>query len=155
MYLVMVLALTVVAPIASVTIELAASGGTGDPLLVAGKWFTFWGIGVRLFIAGLSQSLRPQFTAQNILGAKPDASVNQIVQELGFANLAFGIVGILTLPIASWLVPAALAGGVFLGLAGIRHVAKPAKNTKEWIATLTDLLVAAVALACVLYAWLA
>jgi len=153
MYLALVLGLMVVVPAASTLIEFAADGG-GNPLLLAGKWFTFWGIGVRLFIAGLSQTLRPGFTAQNILGAKPDASANLIVQELGFANLAFGLVGILSLPIFGWLVPAALAGGVFLALAGIRHIAKPHKNTKEWIATLTDLLVAAVALVFVVYSWL-
>jgi len=153
MYLVMVVGLVVVAPVASVLIELLAAGGSGDVMLLVGKWFTFWAVGVRLFTAGLSQVFRPGFTASTILDAKPDPSVNQIVQELGFANLAFGTLGILSLPISGWLVPAALAGGLFLGLAGIRHIAKPHKSTKEWLATLTDLLVFVVLLAFVIYAW--
>lgn len=153
MYLVMVLGLMVVAPIASVLIELLAGGGSGDVMLLLGKWFAFWAVGVRLFTAGLSQVFRPGFTASTILAGKPDPSVNQIVQELGFANLAFGTIGILSLPFSGWLVPAALAGGLFYGLAGIRHIAKPHKNTKEWFATLTDLLVFVVLLAFVIYAW--
>lgn len=37
---------------------------------------------------------RPQFTVQNILGASNDGAA-QIAQELGFANLTFGVLGIL------------------------------------------------------------
>ncbi len=154
MYLVMILGLMVVAPVVSIVSEYAAGGGAGDVLLLAGKWFVFWAVGVRLFTAGLSQAFRPEFTAGNILGAKTtDRSVLQIVQELGFANLGFGLIGILSLLLPTWIVPAAVAGGLFLGLAGIRHIAKPGKNTKEWIATLTDLLVFVVLLAFVVYAW--
>jgi hypothetical protein len=154
MYLVMVLGLTVVAPLVSVAIELLVSGPS-DAILVTGKWFTFWGVGVRLFTAGISQTARPGFTARNILGGgETDKGSNLIVQELGFANVAIGLVGILSLSLADWAVPAALTGGVFLGLAGVRHIAKHTKNTKEWLATVSDLLVAAVALAFVLYSWI-
>jgi hypothetical protein len=154
MYLVMILGLMIVAPVVSIVSEYSAGGGAGDLLLLAGKWFVFWAVGIRLFTAGLSQSFRPEFTAGNILGARSaDRSVLQIVQELGFANLGFGLIGILSLPFGGWIVPAAVAGGLFLGLAGIRHVAKPGKNTKEWIATLTDLLVFAVLAVFVIYVW--
>jgi hypothetical protein len=154
-YLAMILGLMVVVPVGSILFEFAASGGHADLLLLAGKWFTFWGVGVRLFTAGVSQVLRPGFTANAILSGRADASASQVVQELGFANVAFGLLGVLSLPISGWLVPAALAGGVFLGLAGVRHIAKPRKNTKELLATLTDLLVAVVLVAFVFYAWLA
>ena len=150
MYLVMVLGLTVVAPIVSVIVELVVTG-SGDVVLLAGKWFTFWGVGVRLFTAGISQTIRPDFTSRSILGGGTDRGANLLVQELGFANLAIGLVGILSLPLGGWLVPAALAGGLFLGLAGIRHIAKSNKNTKEWIATVSDLVVAVVALGFVIY----
>jgi hypothetical protein len=154
MYLVMIVGLMIVAPIVSVASEFAVGGGTGDLLLLVGKWFVFWAVGIRLFTAGLSQSLRPEFTAGNILGAKTaDRSVLQIVQELGFANLGFGLIGILSLAFPTWIVPAAVAGGLFLGLAGIRHIAKSGKNTKEWIATLTDLLVFFILLVFVIYVW--
>jgi len=47
--------------------------------------------------------------------------------------------------VASGLQPAlALVGGGFLGLAGIRHVAKRGMDRKELVATWTDLLVAGV-----------
>jgi hypothetical protein len=140
MYLVMVLGLMVVLPILSVVLELIVSGGSADPVVSIGRWFLFWGAGVRLLIAGISQTFRPQFTAQNILGETTPVA-NQLVQELGFANLGFGIVALAGAWVPGWMVPAAIAPGVFLLLAGLRHIGKPGKNTKEWVATLTDLLV--------------
>lgn len=43
--------------------------------------------------------------------------------------------------IPGWALPAGLAGGVFLFVAGILHVSKRGKNTKEQVATWTDLIV--------------
>ena len=143
MYLVMVLGLMVVLPIVSIVIELIVSGGSIDPLVSVGRWFLFWGAGVRLLIAGISQTFRPQFTAQNILGESTPVA-NQLVRELGFANLGFGIVGIAGAWVAGWMVPAAIAPGVFLLLAGLLHIGKGGKNVKERAATLTDLLVGGV-----------
>jgi hypothetical protein len=55
------------------------------------------------------------------------------------------------LPIAStalqWqarIAPAGLAGGLFLGLAGIKHAMNAERSTKENVAMTTDLLVACV-----------
>jgi hypothetical protein len=155
MYLVMVLGLTLVAPLVSVIIELVMSGPT-DAILVAGKWFTFWGLGVRLFTAGISQTVRPDFTARTILGEVSGGTATAptlLVQELGFANIGIGLIGILSLPFPDWALPAALAGGLFLGLAGVRHIAKSTKNAKEWLATVSDLLVSAIALVFVIYSW--
>ena len=143
MYFVMVIGLMVVLPAASVIVEFAASGGSVDLLDLVGKWFLFWGIGVRLFIAGLSQTFRPGFTVQNILG-NADTGATQIVKELGFANLGFGLVGLIAPWIDGWSVPAALAPALFLGLDGVVHLAKKHKNGKEWLATVTDLLIAVV-----------
>jgi hypothetical protein len=86
MYVVMVLALTIVAPVVSVIVELAATGsgsgsGSSDVALLAGKWFTFWGVGVRLFSAGVSQTIRPDFTARTILGGGMDKSANLIARH--------------------------------------------------------------------------
>jgi hypothetical protein len=142
MYLVIVVGLTVVLPIVSIVIELVAAPGS-DPLTVTGKWFLFWGAGVRLFTAGLSQITRPQFTAENILGEKVTGA-NLIVQELGFANVGIGVAAIIGAWVPGWAVPIAIVPVVFLLLAGIRHIVKPNKNTKEVVATLTDLLVAVV-----------
>jgi hypothetical protein len=143
MYLVMVLALMVVAPIVSIVVELLVAHGSADPLFVVGKWFLFWGAGVRLFIAGVSQVFRPAFTAQNILG-ETTPTANHLVQELGFANLGIGLAAILGAWVPGWPVPVAIVPAVFLTAAGIRHIAKSDKNTKELVATLTDLLVGVV-----------
>lgn len=139
MYLVIVVGLMVVAPIVSIVVELVAAPGS-DPLAVTGKWFLFWGAGVRLFTAGLSQVTRPQFTAQNILG-ETNSTANQVVQELGFANLGIGLAAIVGAWVPGWAVPVAIAPALFLLAAGIRHIVKPGKNTKELVATLSDLLV--------------
>ena len=148
MYLIMVIGLMVVLPIVSIVVELVLSGGSADPVFVVGKWFLFWGAGIRLLIAGISQSIRPGFTAENILGSTTsDSGVNQIVQELGFANLGFGLVATIGAWLSGWQVAAAIGPGLFLLLAGIRHLPKKGKNTKEWIATLTDLLVGAILVA--------
>lgn len=70
--------------------------GATELTLLAGKWFTFWAVGVRLFLAGVSQVFRPQFTSEGILGVKdPDAKV--IVREVGFGNLSMGTLGLLSL----------------------------------------------------------
>jgi len=140
MYVTLVLAQTVVLPIASAAIELVVSGG--DPILVTGRWFLFWGVGSRLLVAGLSQVVRPAFTAQRILGNAGDGA-NQVVQELGFSNLVVGLVALIAASLVrDWTVPIAIVGGGFLGLAGLRHVAKPNLERNELVATWTDLLVA-------------
>ncbi len=143
MYFAMVIGLMVVLPIISVVAEFAVSRGGANALLLAGKWFLFWGVGVRLFIAGLSQTVRPGFTVENILGNE-DAGAAQIVKELGFANLGMGMLGIVAPWIPGWSVPAAITPAIFLGLAGIVHIIKKNKNSKEWVATVTDLFVAIV-----------
>jgi hypothetical protein len=138
MYVILVLAQTVVLPVVSGAIELLISGG--DPTEVFGRWFLFWGVGTRLLVAGVSQILRPAFTVQNILG-EPNAGAGQIAQELGFANVAIGIGAIVAAFVPGWGVPVAIVGGLFLGLAGFRHIGKLHPNLKEIVATWTDVLV--------------
>lgn len=140
MYFLMVIGLMVLAPLISIVIELVVAQGSADVLFVAGKWFLFWGAGVRLFIAGVSQVIRPQFTAQNILG-EATAGANLVVQELGFANLGIGVASIAGAWVAGWAVPVAIVPAIFLTAAGLRHIAKKGKNTKELLALATDLLV--------------
>ncbi len=140
MYFVMVIGLMVVAPLASIAVELAVAQGNADLLFVVGKWFLFWGAGVRLFVAGVSQVIRPQFTAQNILG-ETTAAANLVVQELGFANLGIGAASIAGAWVSGWAVPVAIVPAIFLTAAGLRHIAKKGKNSKELLALATDLLV--------------
>lgn len=146
-YVLMIVAFMIVLPIVSIAVELIVSGGDADVWFTIGKWFLFWGVGVRLFVAGLSQAFKPQFTAKSILGDEASTSALQVVQELGYANLGMGAVGLIAPWVSDWAVPGAIPATVFLGLAGLRHIAKPGKNRKELLATLTDLFVALVLLA--------
>ena len=52
-YFIVVIGQTVVLPVVSGIIELVAVGG--DPVLVFGKWWVFWGVGTRLLSAGIAQ----------------------------------------------------------------------------------------------------
>lgn len=140
MYIAVVLLQTLILPLVSGCIELLATGG--DPVLVLGRWFLFWGVGTRLVLAGLVQVTRPSFTARDILGADAGNTL-LIVQELGFANIAMGALAVIGAFVPAWWIPAAIPGGIFLGQAGLRHVAKRDKGLEERVATWTDLLVAA------------
>lgn len=140
MYLVIVLGISIVLPIIAIVVELLTVPGS-DPLLVVGKWVVFFSAGIRLFTAGISQIFRPQFTAKNLLGID-SPGVGQIVQELGFANTAIGLAGILSLFIPGWTLPVAAIAGVFLLLAGIRHAMKKEKAGQEWIPLITDFVIA-------------
>lgn len=136
MYLAAIVLLLLVLPAASVIVEAYVVPGA-DSLALIGKWFTFWGVGVRLFLAGASQVFRPQFTTEGILGVKGE-SAYVLAREIGFGNLAIGTLGLLSLAFESWLVPASLAGGLFYGLAAADHVARKGKTTKEWVALVSD-----------------
>jgi len=51
-------------------------------LALLGKWFLFWGAGVRLCIAGIRQLVQPRFTAEEIFGFTGEDAV-KVVRELG------------------------------------------------------------------------
>jgi len=137
MYLIMIILLMFVFPVISILVEFFVLRNPAGTILLVGKWFVFWGVGVRLFLAGLRQSLTPSFTAEKIFGITDKKSLI-LVQELGFANLAIGILGICSLFSPSWLTPAAVCGALFYGLAGIRHITSK-KNGLEQIAMISDL----------------
>ena len=142
MYFVMVTLMTVILPIASALAEWFIRPETGL-MMALGKWFAFWAAGIRLMTAGISQVLRPSFTASQILGIK-DPSAEKIISELGFANVSMGLLGILSLPFPSWTPAAATTGGLYLLLAGVKHVMNAERGAKENLAMATDLFVAMV-----------
>ena len=91
MYLIAVILhlLLFIFPAASVFIEVLRAGSGADWMLLVGKWFVFWAVGVRLFIAGLRQVFQPRFTAETIFEIK-DESVYAVVREVGFGNISIG-----------------------------------------------------------------
>ncbi|HVO62511.1 MAG TPA: DUF6790 family protein [Terriglobales bacterium] len=111
MYAVSVLALLLLLPLAAVGIELSRPHDV-SLLSICLRWFVFWGVGVRLLTAGVSQIIRPRYTAETILGLK-GADAQFVVRELGFANTAMGVVGCLSLGLQSWQIPAGVAGAIF------------------------------------------
>lgn len=117
MYLIIVVGLLFVFPSASVFAE-AIVHHTAFSAGLALKWFVFWAVGARLFLAGIRQSVQPSYTAHQILGLKSDESL-VVVRELGFANLAIGIMGLASLFLPAWRSAAGIVGAVFYGLAGI------------------------------------
>jgi hypothetical protein len=138
LYLVSVLLFMLVLPTASIAVENFNHQTPVNNNLI-GKWFVFWVIGVRLFIAGLRQVFKPAFTAQEIFHIKSEESF-VVVKELGLANICMGSMGILSLLNPDWCLLAAIGGGLYFGLAGILHVIKKPVSTNETIAMVSDLL---------------
>jgi len=145
MYGLVILLTMVVLPLASVVLEGLFGTGQIHWLLLAGKWFVFWTVGVRLLMAGLRQAIGPAFTA-DMLSIKEPASYI-VIQELGFANLALGSLGLLAIFNAEWIIPGAVAGGLFLGMAGLKHTLRAERSAKENIAMASDLWAAALLVA--------
>jgi hypothetical protein len=137
MYFIFVALFLFVLPVASVLLQALLSNGA-DLTTLVGKWFVFWGVGVRLFIAGLRQVAQPQFTAESIFQIK-DRGAFAIVRELGFANLSMGALGLLTLAKPNFLVAGAIVGGLYYGFAGAGHIFSRDKNALEWTALVSDL----------------
>ena len=138
MYLLIVVMLLGVLPIASIGIEYAQSAG--NLMELVGKWFVFWAVGVRLVIAGARQVLQPAHAALSFFSIE-DPKARPIVQELGFGNLALGMLGLVSLWQIGWIAPAALAGALYYGLAGIRHLGDKVRTDDGVVAMIADLIV--------------
>jgi hypothetical protein len=137
MYFASVLLLLLIFPLASIALEAIRFGHRITDMSLIGEWFVFWAVGIRLFIAGLRQVFQPSFTAVEIFEIhEPKAFA--IVRELGFANLSIGLLGLGSLWHKESLIPAAVAGGLYYGLAGLGHVPRPHKNAKEHTAMVSD-----------------
>ena len=64
-----------------------------------------------------------------------------IVRELGFSNLCFGLIGIISLFIPSWRIVSAFGSGLYYGLAGLQHFIKKPVGANEKFALYTDILI--------------
>ena len=139
MYFLITWGVMVVIPAISVLIEQMVTPGA-DFLFVVAKWFVFWGIGIRLLTAGLRQTLQPGFTARTIFKIE-DPSAEKLVIEIGFGNVAIGLVATLSLLWPAFVVPMGLTGGLFLGLAGLKHINNAGRTAEETTALITDLVI--------------
>ncbi|HYP84146.1 DUF6790 family protein [Variovorax sp.] len=146
MYYLSVSLLMFVFPVSAVVIEQFTR--SGPPLVESiARWSAFWAVGVRLFLAGARQIINPAYTARTLLGIAGTEPL-LLVRELGFANVSFGALGLLSLWRSDWVPAACLAGGLFFALAGIGHVFHPHRNRLENVAMASDLLAALVLLGC-------
>jgi hypothetical protein len=137
-YLLIVILLMASLPIGSILIEILLLKDSADVVLLVGRWFVFWAVGVRQFLAGLRQALLPEFTSEGIFGIKSKDPL-PIVQELGFANLSMGVLGILSIAFRALVMPSATVSGLFFGIAGVRHLLRRGKTSAQLVATVSDL----------------
>lgn len=153
MYLVLILLLMIVLPVGSIVAEWATSPIAPPLMPLVGKWFVFWAAGVRLLAAGIKQFFQPEFTAHQIFKMKTDEAL-PVVRELGVANFAIGVLGVSSAWAPSFVLPVAVAGAIFYGVAGAQHVRQKDKSGNETLAMVTDLLAFLVLAAYVAYVWL-
>ncbi|MBG1233349.1 DUF6790 family protein [Aestuariivirga litoralis] len=140
MYLAIVLLTMLVLPVASMLVHHGMEPSL-PWIVLLGRWFVFWGVGARLGLAGFRQYLRPEFTARNIFHMKGDEAL-PLVKELGAANLAAGVTGLLSLVMPSFVLPAAIYALIFYANAGWAHVMRPGRLLNENIAMISDLFIA-------------
>lgn len=138
-YIISVTVLTFVLPAIGVVTELVSSG-TAFTFSLMGKWFIFSAVGMRLFLAGLKQVKNPEFTAKQIFHID-NADCFPILRELGFANICFGLVALVSLFKPEWRAVSAFASGIYYGIAGIQHAFKKNAGINEKFALWTDLFI--------------
>lgn len=146
MHLVVVLLTMVVLPAGSVLIERWTGAGAASLWQLIGKWFVFWGVGVRLFIAGVRQIAKPELTATGIFGVT-DRAAFPLAQELGFWNVTIGLIAIASIKRPEWVVPMAIAGMLFYAMAGFLHTMNKSRGFSENVAMISDLGMAGLLLA--------
>jgi hypothetical protein len=143
-YLAVVLGLMVILPIATFVVERSLATNIHDSWETLFRWFIFWGIGVRLLVAGIRQVVQPSFTARDIFHlSSSDAEV--VVRELGLANVCMGLAAAASGLVASWRACAAFTGGLYFGIAGAMHVIKRPATPNEWVALTSDVFIFGVA----------
>lgn len=151
-YAVSVLTLTIILPALSVLTDatLHHESPLSPPLLA--KWFIFWAVGGRLFVAGLRQIFNPAFTANAIFHIDHEPS-HAIVRELGFANICFGLVGLISLFQSPWRIVSAFASGIYYALAALAHAMKGSATPNELFALVTDVFIFLALAACLFVLW--
>ena len=142
MYIAIVALTMVILPAASIAVQHVLDPAASWLFLI-GRWFVFWGVGVRLMLAGMRQFFQPAFTAKEIFHMTGDEAL-PIVRELGVANIATGVVGLLSVAKPGFTLPVAIAAAIFYGAAGVRHAVERSRSLNETVAMASDLLLFAV-----------
>ena len=138
-YIFSVTLLTFVVPAIGLVAEHFATD-TAITFELLSKWFIFSAVGLRLFLAGIKQVKNPAFTAKQIFHLESHDAF-PILRELGFANICFGLVGIVSLFKPEWRIVSAFASGLYYGIAGVQHALKKNSGINEKFALWTDLII--------------
>ena len=125
-------------PSLAIAIELILNNSTLTIVEITLKWVVFCSIGLRLGSSGLKQIIQPQFTASEIFNIS-DERVFPLVREIGFANISFSTIALISFFIPSFRLPSAIAGGLYFGLAGLLHILKYKASDEEKFAMITDI----------------
>ncbi len=139
-YIMIVSLLTFIMPLLSVMLEMYFVENVQPTFAMLSKWFIFWAVGMRLFIAGMKQTIDPAFTAREIFKFKTEESF-PVIRELGFANSCFGLTAMFSFFFPDWRVVSAFASGIYYGIAGFQHLLKRPAGMNESFALFTDLFI--------------
>jgi hypothetical protein len=80
-------------------------------------WFLGFGIGIGSIFNGLAQVFSPEMVAQSV--GWPNTP---FLREVGFANISYGILGLLSIKYRSFWAPTIIAYAVFMWGAAIGHI---------------------------------
>jgi hypothetical protein len=139
-YIISVSVITFVLPLLCSIAQVLLSNDTEFSFELFGKWFIFYAVGVRIFLAGIKQVTDPAFTAKKIFHIEGTDSF-PILRELGFANLCFGLIGIISLYMQEWRVVSAFGSGLYYGIAGVQHMFSKTGGANERFAMFTDIVI--------------
>lgn len=139
-YIIVVSVLTFVLPLVCAAAQIVLNKEIVFSFELIGKWFIFSAVGLRLSLAGVKQTTDPAFTAKEIFHINSPESF-PIVRELGFANLCFGLIGILSLFLPQWRIVSAFGSGLYYGIAGLQHLLKKPAGVNETFALVTDIII--------------
>lgn len=80
-------------------------------------WFLGFGIGIGSILSGLTQVISPEMIVQSV-----GWSNTPFLREVGFANISYGILGLLSIKYRSFWAPTIIAYTVFMWGAAIGHI---------------------------------
>lgn len=143
MYIAVVALTMLILPLVSIAIDYDLHPSASSIVFLVGRWFVFWGVGVRLALAGMRQFFQPSFTAKQIFHSTSE-DVLPIIRELGLANFSAGVVALISLIMPSFIFPSAIFAVIFYGVAGLRHIAERSRSFNENLAMVSDIFIAIV-----------
>jgi len=139
-YIIGVLGLSFGLPVISFFIESLIIQKPSAVFFLFGKWFIFYAVGFRLLLAGIRQTTNPAFTAKEIFHFEGNESF-PVVRELGFANLCFGLIGILSLFLPEWRIVSAFGSGLYYIITAVSHFIKKPAGFNEKFAMVTSVFI--------------